>query len=155
MARVAVEPPTFRFSAIGMTVHRIPATPTTCIIALNLNTDERRRTSADEPKDETTTTERRWSLILADLLVASVVPMVALAPSRRDPSGAIDSGDAAWMIVGRRSGDPEPADSRTGTVVSDRWRPSEKGQAGARLCRDLVNACDGNVGFIHHGGCCE
>jgi hypothetical protein len=33
------------------------------------------------------------------------------------PSGAIDPGDAAWMILGRRSGDPEPADSRTVVVV--------------------------------------
>lgn len=50
----------------------------------------------------------RCSLVLADLLVASVVSMVALVPSRATPSGAIDSGDAAWMIIGRGSGDPNP-----------------------------------------------
>jgi hypothetical protein len=40
---------------------------------------------------------RCWSLVLADLLVVSVVSMVALARRHRGAalSGAIDSGDAA------------------------------------------------------------
>jgi hypothetical protein len=45
------------------------------------------------------------------LLVASVVSMVALTPSRRD------SGGAAWMISDRGSGDPEAADSLIVVVV--------------------------------------
>jgi hypothetical protein len=41
----------------------------------------------------------------------SSVSMVAFAPSLRcsaTPSGAVDSGDATWMISGRGSGDPNP-----------------------------------------------
>ena len=33
------------------------------------------------------------------------------------PSGAIDFGEATWMIFGRGSSDPEPKDSRTDVVV--------------------------------------
>ena len=51
------------------------------------------------------------SLVLAALLVAAAVSMVALAPSRATPSGAIDSDDATWTISGRGSGDPESKDS--------------------------------------------
>ena len=45
--RGGVEPPTFRFSGVWITVRRIPLTSVTCIAALNrtrLNADERRRT---------------------------------------------------------------------------------------------------------------
>jgi hypothetical protein len=40
------------------------------------------------------------SLVLAALLVTAAVSMVALAPSRATPSGAIDFDDATWTISG-------------------------------------------------------
>jgi hypothetical protein len=54
MARGGVEPPTFRFSEVGIIVHRIPLTSATCIAAwirTPMNEGERRRM---ETKDETT-----------------------------------------------------------------------------------------------------
>jgi hypothetical protein len=46
------------------------------------------------------------SLLLADLLVASVSQWWRLRDRGATPSGAIDSSDAAWMIVGRGSSEP-------------------------------------------------
>jgi hypothetical protein len=60
------------------------------------------------------------SLVPAALLITAAVSMVALAPSRATPSGAIDSDDATWTISGRGRGDPESKDSQA-VVVVVRW----------------------------------
>jgi hypothetical protein len=53
-AKGGVEPPTFRFSEVRITVRRITLTSVTCIGGIDPNTDECGRTQTDETKDETT-----------------------------------------------------------------------------------------------------
>jgi hypothetical protein len=104
VARGGVEPPTFRFSGVGITVRRIPLTSAICAnasIRTPMNAGERRWMRPLGPgcfalafapgaeirgngMEQIAWPARRCSLVLTELLVASVVSMVALAPSRRD-----------------------------------------------------------------------
>lgn len=63
-------------------------------------------------RDTTRVPAPRLFLVMAALLVAPAVSMVALALSRSEPLGAIDSAGATWTISGRGSGGPIPKSVR-------------------------------------------
>jgi len=125
-----VEPPTFRFSGVWITVRRIPLTSVTCIAALTKDETTRARLARGYPfcawrhglpnriRHRTYGTMRLAPTRSTNAsLLLSVPSSWPPCSSRRrcqrwrlrhrsaTPSGAVDSGDAKWTISGRGNGE--------------------------------------------------